>query len=178
MVVRAEKDMMMTLKMKNSNRQITEQILRLMQRDDSADAAAESLNWAKNLFRAKAAAEPKVSLVEKIMAVLQVDLSPNRAAFGERSAGAGQARQLLFDAGDNSIDLRVKEDKGVFEVRGQVLGTGFAGGEVELAGNGKSFKAGLNETSEFKLAGIPAGTFAFTARGDGKELVIEGLNLA
>lgn len=169
--------MMMTLKMKNSNRQITEQILRLMQRDDSADAAADSVNRAKNLFRAKAAERP-ASLVEKIMAVLQVDLSPNRAAFGERSAGAGQARQMLFDAGDNSIDLRVKEDKGIFEIRGQVLGTGFAGGEVELTGNGKSFKAGLNETSEFKLAGIPAGTYAFTARGDGKELVIEGLSLA
>jgi hypothetical protein len=168
--------MMMTLKMKNSNRQIAEQILRLMQRDDSADAAADSVKWAKNLFRTKAAERP-ASIAEKIMAVLQIDLSPGRAALGERSAGAGQARQMLFDAGDNSIDLRVREGKGGFEIHGQVLGTGFAAGEVELTAGGKSFKAGLGETSEFKLTGLAAGNYVFTARGDQKELVIEGLNL-
>lgn len=169
--------MIMTLKMKNSNKQITEQILRLMQRDDSADAAADSVKWAKNLFRAKAA-EPRASIVEKVLAVLQIDLSPQRAAFGERSAGAGQARQMLFDAGENSIDLRIKEVKGGFDIHGQVLGMGFAGGEAELAGGDKSFKTRLSETSEFKLAGIAAGNYTFTARSDEKELVIEGLKLA
>jgi hypothetical protein len=168
--------MMMTLKMKNSNRQITELIQHLMQRDDSLDASADSVNWAKNLFRARAA-EPKVSLVKKVMAVLQIDLSPQRAAFGERSAGAGAVRQMLFDAGDNSIDLRIREDKGVFEIHGQVLGTGFAGGEVELTSGEKSFKADLSETSEFKLAGLAAGNYTFTASSDEKELVIEGLGL-
>ena len=168
--------MMMTLKMKNSNRQITELIQQLMQRDDSLDAPAGSVNWAKNLFRARAA-EPKRSLVEKVLAVLQIDLSPQRAAFGERSAGAGAVRQMLFDAGENSIDLRIRGSKGVFEIHGQVLGMGFAGGEVELAGAGTSFKARLNETSEFKLAGIAAGSYTFTAGSDEKELVIEGLDL-
>jgi hypothetical protein len=166
----------MTLKMKNSNRQITELIQHLMQRDDSTDAAPDSVNWAKNLFRARAA-EPKMSLVKKVMAVLQIDLSPQRAAFGERSAGAGAGRQMLFDAGDNSIDLRIRGSKGVFEVRGQVLGAGFAGGEVELTAEGTSFKAILSETSEFKLAGLAAGNYTFTARSDEKELVIEGLDL-
>lgn len=169
--------MMMTLKMKNSNKQITEQILRLMQRDDSADAAADSVKWAKNLFRAKAA-EREATLIEKVMAVLQIDLSPQRVAFGERSAGAGQARQMLFDAGENSIDLRIREGKGGFEIHGQVLGMGFAGGEVKLAGADKSFRARLSQTSEFKLAGIAPGNYAFTARSDEKELVIEGLDVA
>lgn len=168
--------MIMTLKMKNSNRQITEMIQQLMQRDDSLDAAADSVNWAKNLFRARAA-EPKVSLVKKVLAVLQIDLSPQRAAFGERSAGAGAARQMLFDAGENSIDLRIRGSKGVFEIHGQILGTGFAGGEVELTGEGMSFKPRLSETSEFKLAGISAGNYTLTARNDEKELVIEGLDL-
>jgi hypothetical protein len=168
--------MMMTLKMKNSNRQITELIQHLMQRDDSTDAAADSVNWAKNLFRARAASRP-VSLVKKVMAVLQIDLSPQRAAFGERSAGSAQARQMLFDAGDNSIDLRIRGSKGVFEIHGQILGAGFAGGEVELSGAGTSFKAILSETSEFKLTGMAAGNYTFTARSDEKELVIEGLDL-
>jgi hypothetical protein len=168
--------MMMTLKMKNSNLQITELIQQLMQRDDSLDAPHDSVNWAKNLFRARAA-EPKISLVKKVMAVLQIDLSPQRAAFGERSAGSAQARQMLFDAGDNGIDLRIREEKGVFEIHGQILGAGFAGGEVELTGAGSSFKASLSETSEFKLAGLAAGNYAFTARNDEKELVIEGFDL-
>jgi hypothetical protein len=168
--------MMMTLKMKNSNRQITELIQQLMHRDDSLDASADSVNWAKNLFRARAAEQP-ASIVEKIMAVLQIDLSPRRAAMGERSAGAGQARQMLFDAGDNSIDLRIRENKGALEIHGQILGPGFAGGEVELTGEGTSFKAVLSETSEFKLAGMAAGNYTFTARNDKKELVIEGLDL-
>jgi len=168
--------MMMTLKMKNSNLQITELIQQLMQRDDSLDAPHDSVNWAKNLFRARAA-EPKSSLVKKVMAVLQIDLSPQRTAFGERSAGSAQARQMLFDAGDNSIDLRIREDKGVFEIHGQILGAGFAGGEVELTGAGSGFKAILSETSEFKLAGVAGGNYTFTARNDEKELVIEGLDL-
>jgi len=168
--------MIMTLKMKNSNLQITELIQHLMQRDDSMDAAANSVNWAKNLFRARAA-EPKMSLVKKVMAVLQIDLSPQRAAFGERSAGSAQARQMLFDAGDNSIDIRIREDKGVFEIHGQILGANFAGGEVELTGAATSFKARLSETSEFKLVGLAAGNYTFTARNDEKELVIEGLDL-
>jgi hypothetical protein len=168
--------MMMTLKMKNSNRQITELIQQLMQRDDSLDASADSVNWAKNLFRARAA-EPKISLVKKVLAVLQIDLSPQRAAFGERSAGAGAVRQMLFDAGDNSIDLRIRGSKGVFEIHGQILGAGFAGGKVELSAAGTSFEAILSETSEFKLAGLPAGNYIFTARKDEKELVIEELDL-
>jgi hypothetical protein len=176
--------MMMTLKMKNSNRQITELIQHLMQRDDSRDAAADSVNWAKNLFRARAA-EPKMSLVKKVMAVLQIDLSPQRAAFGERSAGASAVRQMLFDAGDNSIDLRIREDnRGGLEIHGQILGAGFAGGEVELMAravvsmpDGKSFKSRLTETSEFKLTGLAATDYVFTARGDEKELVIENLDL-
>ena len=167
--------MIMTLKMKNSNRQITELVQQLMQRDDSLDAPADSVNWAKNLFRARAA-EPKISLVKKVLAVLQIDLPPQRA-FGERSAGAGAVRQMLFDAGENSIDLRIREVRGVFEIRGQILGTGFAGSEVELVGAAKSLKAGLSETGEFKLAGLVAGNYSFTARNEEKELAIEGLDL-
>jgi len=84
-----------------------EKIINLMQTDDSADAPTDSVRWAKNLFAARAVM-PKKSIVQKVLAVLQINLSPNKAAFGERSASATQARQMLFQAGENALDLRIK----------------------------------------------------------------------
>ena len=110
----------------NSNDELINKIIHLMQTDDSADAPADSVKWAKNIFRTRAA-EPKKSLVQKVLAVLQMDLSGAQPAFGERSASASQTRQMLFQAGDNSIDLRIsKSEKGLL-VQGQILGEGFAG---------------------------------------------------
>lgn len=166
----------MMMKKGNSSDEIAERIVRLMQRDDSVDAPQDSIKWAKNIFLSRAA-EPKASLVQKIMAVLQMDIAPNRAALGERSAGSGQARQMLFDAGDNGIDLRIKEMGGALEIRGQVLGEGFAGGAIELSGNGNNYTAAISEISEFKIAGVGRGSYSLTVRGGEKELVIEGLDL-
>src|SRR5829696_5998646 len=99
----------------NSNDELINKIIHLMQRDESADAPADSIKWAKNIFRTRQA-EPKKSLVQKIIAVLQMDLSGAQAAFGERSATLSQTRQMLFQGGDNAIDLRISEDENGFEV--------------------------------------------------------------
>ena len=69
----------------------------------------------ENIFRTRAA-EPEQSFAQKVLGVLQMDLSPDKAAYGERSASAAQVRQMLFGAGENSIDLRVTEtEKDLFE---------------------------------------------------------------
>lgn len=164
--------MIMALKMKNSNLQLNEQILRLMQRDDSADAPQDQLKWAKNLFAARSAVKSS-SLVKRVMAVLQIDLSPGKAAFGERSAGAGQARQMLFDAGENSVDLRVKGVKGGFDIHGQILGDNLAGGEAKIG----DAAVEISETGEFRFKGLAAGTYTLTATGAETEITIEGLEL-
>ena len=57
----------------NSEKKI-EEIVRLMQRDDSMDAPQESVKWAKNLFRGRIA-ESGTSFVRRVIAVLQMDLS-------------------------------------------------------------------------------------------------------
>jgi hypothetical protein len=165
------------MKKSNSKDQIAERIIQLMQRDDSADAPGDSIRWAKNIFRSRVS-EPKASLVQKVLAVLQMDISPNKAAFGERSGTGGQARQMLFDAGENSIDLRIKETDGAWEIHGQILGTGFAGGTVKLFNNNTSHKASASEMSEFKLAGVAPGVYSFAVTSGEKELVIEGLDLS
>lgn len=172
MCVRGIKTMIMALKMKNSNLQLNEQILRLMQADDSVDAPQDQLKWAKNLFAARAG-QTRGSLVKKVMAVLQIDLSPGKAAFGERSAGAGQARQMLFDAGENSVDLRVKNVKGKFDIHGQILGDNFPGGKVRIG----SLTADISDTGEFQFKGVAAGTYTLTVAGKDTEITIEGLEL-
>jgi hypothetical protein len=162
--------------MNDKNEDLLNQIVSLMQRDDSADAPADAVRWAKNLFRARAA-EPKKSVVERVMAVLQLDLSPGSAAFGERSGAAGAARQLLFEAGGNAIDLRIAPVKKGFSLSGQLLGEDFAGAEVALDGAAASLTTAAGEMSEFAFASVPAGVYRLIVRSAEKEIVIENIEI-
>ncbi len=154
-----------------SERQI-EKIINLMQTDDSTDAPTDAVRWAKNIFLTRAVA-PKKSIVQKVLAVLQMDLSPNRAAFGERSASALQARQMLFQAGENALDLRISESENGFRVNGQILGEGFANAVVVIG----EFETKTNETSEFGFPNIPQGNYDVHLQSGEMEIVIENLEL-
>ena len=158
---------------KNSNEDFLNKIVHLMQTDRSEDAPKDAVKWAKNIFRARVA-EQKKSFAQKVLAVLQMDLSPDKAAFGERSASASQVRQMLFGAGDNSVDLRItKTEKGALNIHGQILGEGFANSTVKLGG----FSTEANELSEFKFTEISAGNYDLTFQTNDTEIVIENLNL-
>lgn len=161
---------------KNSNEEFLNRIVHLMQTDRSEDAPQDAVRWAKNIFRTRAAAAgPKKSLTQKVLAVLQMDLAPEKAVFGERSAGAAQTRQMLFGAGENSVDLRIgKTEKGGLNIHGQILGEGFTGAAVRLG----EFETETNELSEFKFADVPAGNYDLVFQKDDAEIVIEDLNLA
>src|SRR5688572_20874730 len=128
-------------------------ITELMRRDDSVDAPADSIRWASNLFRTRIA-EAKPSIVRKLAAVLQIEIAPNKAAFGERSATASQVRQMLFQADENAIDLRIEPSETGFSVSGQILGEGFANASVTLSGETRGYKAAANEMSEFGFEDI------------------------
>ncbi|MCY7344800.1 MAG: hypothetical protein LH614_01160 [Pyrinomonadaceae bacterium] len=147
-------------------------IIYLMETDKSFDAPKDALQWSKNIFLTRAAA-PKKSFVKQILAVLQMDLSPNRAAFGERSATGALARQMLFQTGENSLDLRIKSDENGFSLRGQILGEGFANCVVKLG----DFETTANELSEFKLANIPGGNYNLSVHSGEKEIVVQNLDL-
>lgn len=151
-----------------------EQIIYLMQTDKSVDAPADSLDWSKNIFRTRAVAEePETPFFKKILAVLQMDLSPDRAAFGERSAPAAQGRQMLFEAGENSLDLRITETEQGLNIRGQILGSGFANAIVKFG----NFETKSDHLSEFKLTGLPPGNYDLTLTSDEEQIVVEGLDL-
>jgi hypothetical protein len=157
--------------MNNHEEKILDHIVRRMHEDTSIDAPADAIKYVKNLYRTRAVETG--SLVKRILAVLKMDLAPDRAAFGERSAADGQARQMLFEAGDNAVDLRIKAVGKHFEVHGQILGDGFDNGSIEIASSLKTITTEIDEMSEFNFPEVPAGDYNITISGHRKEIVIE-----
>ncbi|QQS39743.1 MAG: hypothetical protein IPM63_10170 [Acidobacteriota bacterium] len=147
-----------------------ERIIRLMQTDDSADAPSEAVKWSKNIFRTR---QKQPSALQKIKAVLKLDIAPGQAVFGERS-GAAEARQMLFEAGEFGIDLRVSASEHGFEVRGQVLGEGFENREAILGQHATQ----TNDLGEFVFEAVEAGTYAFSVGNGEEEIVIEGIEIS
>lgn len=159
-------------RMKRTSEQRLEHIIRRMQADNAVDAPARLMQFAKGLYRTRIV-EPAPSLVRRIAAVLSVDLAPGRAAFGERSATGSQARQMLYEAGDNAIDLRIVAAGKGFDVRGQILGDGFEGGSVAIG----EMKVQIDENGGFAFSSLSAGEHSLTARGGEQEIFIEKIIL-
>ena len=147
-----------------------------MHRDDSVDAPTDSIRWASNLFRSRAN-EPKQSLVRKIAAILQMEITPGKPAFGERSASATKVRQMLFRADDNAIDLRIEPSNKGFTLRGQILGTGFSDAVVELADDVKTRETQTSATSEFQFENVPSGRYELTIRGQRIEVSLKAIDI-
>lgn len=162
--------------MKNLEDNKIEHIIHRMLNDRAADAPADALQYVKDLYRTRAVA-PKASIIQRVLAVMQVDLAPNKAAYGERSVTGAQARQMLFDAGDNAVDLRITAVKNGFDLRGQILGEGLENGEIEIANTEVSVKVKIDKTSGFKISGLLAGKYDLTIRGKETEIVLEQLQL-
>lgn len=152
------------------NSKTIENIIFLMQADKSVDAPQDAIQWSKNIFRTRAA---KPNLVEKVLAVLHIDLAPNIVVFGERSASANRARQMLFEAGENSIDLRITETENGLSIHGQILGDGFENSAATLG----DFEVKTNELSEFKFADVAKGSYSLKLKGKAREIEIDDLNL-
>jgi hypothetical protein len=143
--------------------QRVEGLVRLMREDQSVDAPRGVLAYAVNIFAQRRAA-PRSSFVKRLVAALSFDSFERAPAFGVRS-GPGAARQLLYSAGDNDIDLRINEqENNRWAIAGQVLGEHCAGGEISLHGYEVSNAAYLNEQCEFTLPAVPAGTYELVVR--------------
>lgn len=152
-------------------------IVQRMRADQAIDAPTDAIKYAKNLYRARLA-EPKQTLVRRVLAVLRVDLAPGRAAFGERSAATGKGRQMLFESGDVAVDLRVKPIGKEFEVRGQILGEGFDGSQVEIISDKAKGTTMTDKMSGFKLVGLPVGEYSLFIRNNDTEIVIENIAIS
>lgn len=140
--------MLMSMSIKNTNQQKLEHIINLMQRDDSVDAPKDAVKWSKNIFRSRVV-EPKISLVEKVIAVLQIDLSKNQTAFGERFSGVKDSKQIFVEAGEYAVDLRIKKAEKGWKLRGQVFGNVPAKSIIRFEGKDSVFKTEIDEFGEF-----------------------------
>lgn len=154
-----------------------ETIAERMRTDDSIDAPENAVTWARNLFRSRVA-EARPSLVERLTAVLRVDLAPGKAVYGERSAAASSVRQMLFEAGEMAVDLRLTYGKRSVDIRGQLLGTAFEQSSVRIHNDEYNAETLLSELSEFRFDGVPFGTYSLTVVADNAEIVVQDLELA
>ena len=152
-------------------------IIELMRRDDAIDAPEDSIRWASNLFRTRAAA-PKASFVKRLVAVFQTEIAPSRPAFGERSASTSTTRQILYRAEDNAIDIRIEKAAKGLIVRGQVLGEGFDNSSLRLAEDTRTFETTANESSEFRFDNVPAGRYELTIHGADVEITLKAIDIS
>ena len=154
-----------------------EHVIGLMRTDMAEDAPAAVVSRAVNLFRSRAAAtasEP--SLVKRILAALSFDSLQMSPVYGVRS-GQPAARQLLYSAGENDLDLRVTPSGEAWVVSGQVLGAECAGGKIELEGASGVSHAELNDQCEFRLPPVPAGSYHLRLRIADTEVEVPELEL-
>ena len=152
-----------------------EMIKSLMERDESVDALEDSIRWAKNLFRSR----PKErSTVRKILAALQMSIEPGKPAFGERSAGGAETRQMLFEAGDHAVDVRITRSARRFLVRGQVVGDDVAECSVTFFNERTVREARGDEFGEFQFENVQPGTYRVSVGLSDAEIFIENLEIS
>ena len=124
----------------------------------------------KNFSRALS--RTKTSFARKVLAVLQMDLSPNQAAFGERSASVSAARQMLSRRTKTQLIAISKTGKKL-EMHGQIFGEGFARCAIKLTGEKYSFETQADELSEFSFSEIPSGHYDLILRSGESEILVQ-----
>ncbi|HEX8139876.1 MAG TPA: hypothetical protein VF544_20115 [Pyrinomonadaceae bacterium] len=148
----------------------------LMRTDTAEDAPPEVIARAVNLFRLRSPAEPRPSLVRRVLAALSFDSLQLAPAYGVRS-GSTAARQLIYNAGENDLDLRLTSKDESWIVSGQVLGQGCTGGEALLQGSSGQAIATLNELCEFALPPVASGSYTLHVRFNDVEVEVPDLEL-
>jgi hypothetical protein len=135
-----------------------EHVVRLMQTDRTTDAPRDIVAYAMGIFSDRAKS-PRQSLKRRILAALTFDSHANQVpAFGVRSGQSG-ARQLIYSAEEQDIDIRTTLHGDMWIVSGQVLREECTGGRVELKGVNGSATAAINELCEFTLPEVPSGDY-------------------
>lgn len=150
----------------------------LMRTDVTEDAPPHVIARALHLFPPRDITDDatKPSVWRRILATLSFDSAQLTPAFGLRSAQPAAARQLLFSAGENDLDLRIAPGGEGWVVSGQVLG-GCTGGGVELQGAVSASQTILNNLCEFTLPPVPAGSYTLRLRLGDSEVEVPGLEL-
>jgi hypothetical protein len=150
------------------------QLINLMRTDKAEDAPRDVRANALALFAGRVAST-KTGVVERLLAALSFDSTQLSPSYGLRS-GHAAARQLLYSAGENDLDLRIKPSGAEWVVSGQVLGQ-CSGGTVELHGEEYNAVAPLNDMCEFALPPVPSGRYTLRLRLSDIEVEVPGFEL-
>jgi hypothetical protein len=113
------------------------------------------------------------SLRQLIVAALRFDSLRHVSAL---RAGQPPARQMLFDAGEYDVDLRIAPSANAWTVSGQVLGQR-ASGQVELRGPATVVQTELIALNRFRLPPIPAGRYLLSLHLDAADIEIADLEV-
>lgn len=103
----------------------------------------------------------------RILATLRFDSALAPLALGRRG-GPGAARQLMFTAEQQDVDVRIKPSGAGWVVWGQLLGAA-AGAQVELAGPA-TVQTQLSPLGEFSLPPVPRGAYTLQLQLEDVEL--------
>ena len=137
------------------------QLVEVMRTDRTEDAPAYAVAAILRAFderQIKNQNSQTATIGQKLRAVLRLDSAHLAPSFGFRSAGAANSRQLLFFAGDGTLDLRITPDKAKWLISGQVIGQ-ICDGKVELKGNDIELETEFDSQCEFALPPIQGGTY-------------------
>jgi hypothetical protein len=152
-------------------------VVDLMRTDDSQDAPPHVISRAVRIFRterlSQATAVRAGGPLRRLVATLRFDSARQAYALGQR-AGQTSARELLYEAGDRTIELRLDRAQTGWSVGGQVLGT-CAGGEALIERDGFTARTELNELCEFSLPHVGEGIYLLILRLDDVEVEVPGL---
>ncbi len=137
------------------------QLVKLMQTDATEDAppfAIAAILRSFDEYQTEQQVSPLPSLGQRLRAILRLDSARLAPAYGFRSGGAANSRQLLFSIDNGSLDIRIAPQDTKWVISGQVLGQ-ITGSTVRLEGNSVDFSAEIDARCEFSLPPIPGGTY-------------------
>jgi hypothetical protein len=140
----------------------TRRIFDLARMDKLEDAPAHVLNRAIRLFHQGQRRAPRPSALERLISVLHFDSAQAPLAPGVRS-GAAVPRQMVYAAGEYTVEIRILTRGSMFRLAGQVLGP-CNGGRVMVTGPLGDTDAELSEMCEFEMGPLPNGTYQMTVR--------------
>jgi anti-sigma factor RsiW len=152
------------------------QLINIMRTDSAEDAPRDVRANAVALFGVRGSST-KPGMAQRLIAALSFDSAGLSPAHGLRS-GQPQARQLLYSAGENDLDLRIRPGGAEWFVSGQVLGQ-CEGGQVELQGEAgaSAVVVPLNDLCEFALPPVPTGRYTLRLRLTDMEVEVPDLEL-
>lgn len=155
----------------------TSQLVDLMRTDETEDAPAFALaailrSFDEFQFESPVSRAP--SARQRLRAILRLDSAQLGPAYGFRSAGVANSRQLLFSADNGSLDIRITPVDAKWVISGQVLGQ-ITGGTVTLENDSISLSAEIDSRGEFSLPPIPLGTYRLRLYSEGFDVEVPDL---